>query len=40
MVYVTAHLSQIYGLDWSRSSGTMLATCSKDSTVKVSLEVA
>lgn len=35
VVYVTAHLSQIYGLDWSRSSGTMLATCSKDSTVKL-----
>jgi len=35
-VYVTAHLSKIHGLDWSRSSGTTLATCSSDSTVKVS----
>jgi len=35
VVYVTAHLSKIHGLDWSRSSGTTLATCSSDSTVKL-----
>ncbi|KAL9975896.1 hypothetical protein ACROYT_G013114 [Oculina patagonica] len=35
VVYVTAHLSKIHGLDWSRSSGTTLATCSNDSTVKL-----
>lgn len=33
--YITAHLSKIHGLDWSRSSGTTLATCSSDATVKL-----
>ncbi|KAK2554683.1 GATOR complex protein WDR59 [Acropora cervicornis] len=35
VVYLTAHLSKIHGLDWSRSSGTTLATCSSDTTVKL-----
>ncbi|PFX34828.1 WD repeat-containing protein 59 [Stylophora pistillata] len=35
VVYVTAHLSKIHGLDWSRSSGTTLATCSNDTFVKL-----
>ena len=35
VTYITAHLSKIHGLDWSRSSGTVLATCSNDATVKV-----
>lgn len=35
VIYLTAHLSKIHGLDWSRSSGTTLATCSSDTTVKL-----
>ena len=35
MEYITAHLSKIHDLDWSRSIGTKLATCSNDATVKV-----
>ncbi|CAH3138838.1 unnamed protein product [Porites lobata] len=35
VVYITAHLSRIHGLDWSRSCGTTLVTCSNDATVKL-----
>ena len=38
MVYITAHPSKIHGVDWSRSSGTTLVTCSNDATVKVCLK--
>lgn len=32
--YITAHLSKIYGLDWSPVSDTQLATSSQDNTIK------
>lgn len=32
--YIAAHVQKIYGLDWSPNSGTELATCSQDNTVK------
>ncbi|KAK3739928.1 hypothetical protein QZH41_015973, partial [Actinostola sp. cb2023] len=35
VVYITAHLSKVHGIDWSYNSGTALATCSNDSTVKL-----
>ncbi|XP_031559913.1 GATOR complex protein WDR59-like [Actinia tenebrosa] len=35
VVYITAHLSKVHGIDWSHHSGTSLATCSNDSTVKL-----
>lgn len=32
--YIAAHLSKIYGLDWSQQSETQLATSSQDNTIK------
>ncbi|XP_028513190.1 GATOR complex protein WDR59 [Exaiptasia diaphana] len=35
VVYITAHLSKVHGIDWSYNSSMALATCSNDSTVKL-----